>query len=298
MARGALVTWAKKREPGGAFSARSIAAAVFPEQLSRCPPRKCPTMALLTPAFLLNETLVSPRKSMYCLSASRLMSFTQSLLSVPSGRIREPNGLLVTSQLYPLSDTSATVARRHRPARHRITYLLFVSAPDTVLLDSYLPLRRKSVSVNELAELIRGAAKGASNRAIADTVGVAPETVNRIMRNEGDPDLETLDKIAQALKIPVVKLREAAARPTGTQSAYVPPIEANLLDDRQRRALDELIRSVVASRGAGNAVADQTESGASTQGGQAQEAALNRTKMNTRIGLRGQGVKKPRKRNP
>lgn len=109
------------------------------------------------------------------------------------------------------------------------------------------------VAVSDLADLIRETVPDWSNRRIADAVGVSPESVNRIMKGKGDPSPDTLDKIAHALKLPVERVREAAGQPRGEAAPYTPPSEANLLDDRQRRAIDELIRSFIETRGAPHA---------------------------------------------
>lgn len=108
--------------------------------------------------------------------------------------------------------------------------------------------------MSTFADLIREALPDDSRREIARKTGVAPETINRIMRDEGDPDAATVDKIAHALKLDVQKAREAVDKPRGESSPYEPPAEANLLDERQRRAVDEIIRVIVASQGVGNAV--------------------------------------------
>lgn len=104
--------------------------------------------------------------------------------------------------------------------------------------------------MSALADLIRDAAvmdgKQMSNRTIAALTGVAAETINRIMRGEGKPDVDTVDKIADALRISRADLRDAADLPRGIDEAYVPPVESRLLDQRQRAALDEVIRSIVA----------------------------------------------------
>jgi transcriptional regulator with XRE-family HTH domain len=105
--------------------------------------------------------------------------------------------------------------------------------------------------MDDLADIIRKATtvngKKLSNRAIAAMIDVAPETINRIMRREGNPDVETIDKLADALKLPRARLRSAANLPRGEAGPYQPPEESRLLDSRQRAALDELIRSFVAS---------------------------------------------------
>ena len=108
--------------------------------------------------------------------------------------------------------------------------------------------------MSDFADLISQAAPNASRREIARKTGVAPETINRIMRGEGDPDSDTVEKIAHALKINVQKARASVAKPRGEKTPYQPPTEANLLDDRQRRAVDELIRSIVAAKGSRHGV--------------------------------------------
>lgn len=79
--------------------------------------------------------------------------------------------------------------------------------------------------------------------------GLSGPTVDRIMNGIGQPKVETVDKIAHALGIPVERAREAAGKPRGTARPYTPPAEANLLDERQRRAIDELIRAFVHTEG-------------------------------------------------
>ena len=125
--------------------------------------------------------------------------------------------------------------------------------------------------MSTFADLIREALPDDSRREIARKTGVAPETINRIMRDEGDPDAATVDKIAHALKLDVQKAREAVDKPRGESSPYEPPAEANLLDERQRRAVDEIIRVIVASQGVGNAVEATTQSDAPGEAGEDQK---------------------------
>ncbi|MGC5249616.1 hypothetical protein ACPXB3_22140 [Gordonia sp. DT219] len=56
------------------------------------------------------------------------------------------------------------------------------------------------------------------------------------------------------------QLQRAAWNTTAPSGPYRPPEEADLLDDRQRRAVDELIRSIVATRGAENGMETAQES--------------------------------------
>lgn len=63
----------------------------------------------------------------------------------------------------------------------------------------------------------------------------------------GRPTEAVLAAFSDVLNIPIDKLRTAAGVPAGTGSPWTPPSEANRLDTRQRRALEELIRSMVTS---------------------------------------------------
>lgn len=67
----------------------------------------------------------------------------------------------------------------------------------------------------------------------------------------GSPTEPVLAAFSDVLNIPIDKLRTAAGVPAGTGSPWTPPSEANRLDTRQRRALEELIRSMVASETSG-----------------------------------------------
>lgn len=64
-------------------------------------------------------------------------------------------------------------------------------------------------------------------------------------KHAANPSDDVLEAFAEVLDIPLVKLRQLAGRPGGTAEPYVPPPEADLLDARQRRAVDEVIRSMV-----------------------------------------------------
>lgn len=63
----------------------------------------------------------------------------------------------------------------------------------------------------------------------------------------GVPTEAVLAAFSDVLNIPIDKLRTAAGLPAGADSPWTPPTEANRLDLRQRRALEELIRSMVTS---------------------------------------------------
>lgn len=56
---------------------------------------------------------------------------------------------------------------------------------------------------------------------------------------------KVLVALADVLNLPVTRLRELAEVPAGEASPWSPPLEANMMNDRQRKAVDELIRSFV-----------------------------------------------------
>lgn len=128
--------------------------------------------------------------------------------------------------------------------------------------------------MSDLADLISAKAEGMSNRQIAEKAGVRAGTVDRIMNGVGTPKVETLDKIAHALAIPVQEIREAAGRPPGQRSVYTAPPESRLLDSRQRRALDELVRSFVTG-GVSDGVEDATQQDAPSEAGQGEKTSLD-----------------------
>lgn len=79
----------------------------------------------------------------------------------------------------------------------------------------------------------------------------------------GVPTEAVLAAFSDVLNIQIDKLREAAGVPAGADTPWTPPTEANRLDIRQRRALEELIRSMVASETIGEDHSDDEQDTAS-----------------------------------
>ena len=72
------------------------------------------------------------------------------------------------------------------------------------------------------------------------------DTAARYLRgNHGSPDESTLRALSKVLKVPMTKLRAAAALPNEETEPYRPPAEASRLNRRQRRAVDEVIRAML-----------------------------------------------------
>lgn len=121
-----------------------------------------------------------------------------------------------------------------------------------------------------LSELLtQSNANGWSTREIARQAEkkdhqLAQPTVSKYMSGRhGAPTEQVLTAFSDVLNIPIDKLREAAGVPTGADSPWTPPSEANRLDTRQRRALEELIRSMVTSETIGRDQQDDERSAAS-----------------------------------
>jgi len=92
---------------------------------------------------------------------------------------------------------------------------------------------------------------GLSARAVARAAQERGHTLNhdtaaRYLRGDhGRPDEATLVALADVLSVPLRELRAAAGLPSETTTPYIPPPEASRLTRRQRRAVDEVIRSML-----------------------------------------------------
>ncbi len=72
------------------------------------------------------------------------------------------------------------------------------------------------------------------------------DTAARYLRGDhGRPDESTLLALADVLAVPLATLRAAAGLPSEQTDPYIPPLEANRLSRRQRRAVDEIIRAML-----------------------------------------------------
>jgi transcriptional regulator with XRE-family HTH domain len=103
-----------------------------------------------------------------------------------------------------------------------------------------------------LSELLQASnTTGLSARTIARTArelgfSLNHDTAARYLRgNHGTPDESTLQALSKVLKVPMTKLRTAAALPNEVTEPYRPPAESSRLNRRQRRAVDEVIRAML-----------------------------------------------------
>lgn len=95
-----------------------------------------------------------------------------------------------------------------------------------------------------------------SNREIAKAVGVSSPTVDRLMNGEVDTKLENLDGVADYLGVPRREARQLADLPATDGNPYTGPPESRLLTEKQRTALDDLIKSFVGNPSIGSAGGD------------------------------------------
>jgi len=138
-----------------------------------------------------------------------------------------------------------------------------------------------SVIVSKFSDRLNDARGKESIRSVSARAAklghVGESTLHPYFRAEHPrPTMPVVVALAMALKIPSDELRELAGLPAEGQP-WMPPAESRLMDDRQRRAVTELIRSFVKTQGATHADQPSTPadssalSGASGQAGEVQE---------------------------
>lgn len=114
-----------------------------------------------------------------------------------------------------------------------------------------------SETVSALSDLLNGtsvSARQAADRAVEVGIDLPYGTLAGYWAgNHGRPSAASIKKLAQVVPLTEQKLQQAAWSVTAPLGPYTPPEEAMHLDHRQRRAVDELIKSIVATRGDGHA---------------------------------------------
>lgn len=82
----------------------------------------------------------------------------------------------------------------------------------------------------------------------------------------GRPTPKSLERLAEVLTIPLAQLQMAAWGKSAPLGRYTPPPEADLLGERQRRALDELIKSMAEGATHGSGTPQEQEPRPETRG--------------------------------
>lgn len=93
---------------------------------------------------------------------------------------------------------------------------------------------------------------------LATMAGVSVETARRLLFGMGRPSVQTVERVAAALRIDVRMVSEWAAHARSVREPYRAPAEADLLTDRERRAVTHLIRAITDGR---RSHAHESESG-------------------------------------
>jgi transcriptional regulator with XRE-family HTH domain len=81
---------------------------------------------------------------------------------------------------------------------------------------------------------------------LAKASGVAVETIRRMMFKTATPDVETVAAVADALGVDRGVVSGWVGLQRSVRARYDPPAEADLLTERERAALDQLIRAIAA----------------------------------------------------
>lgn len=108
------------------------------------------------------------------------------------------------------------------------------------------------VTVSELSDLLNGSgisARQAAAKAAEVGVHLPYGTAAGYWsgKHPAHPSEVTLEGLAEVTGIPLRRLRRAAGAPAGENTPWQPPDEANQLTQRQRHAIEQLIRSIVRS---------------------------------------------------
>lgn len=85
-----------------------------------------------------------------------------------------------------------------------------------------------------------------SARQLALRSGVSQPAIGRLLHREGRQEDDTIIRVADTLGLDLSEAYELAGVDAPEAKPYVPPPEAHRLNERQRRAIDELIRATVA----------------------------------------------------
>lgn len=138
------------------------------------------------------------------------------------------------------------------------TCVEFVDAPSTLSLDkspasrgSFVDVRRETPEpwATAMMEALATAPNGApSITRLAEMAGISVETTRRVLYGMGDARVETINAIAAALRTDVRKVSEWAEQARSVAEPYKVPAEADLLTDKERRAVTNLIRAITDGR--------------------------------------------------
>jgi transcriptional regulator with XRE-family HTH domain len=104
-----------------------------------------------------------------------------------------------------------------------------------------------------------------SFRSLALKSNVAVQTIIDMLTGRTDPGTETLQAVADALRVDVRKVADWVGTSWAVAEPYEPPAQAHLLDQDERDAVSRIIRLLAASKG------DQHVEGTTNEAGAAED---------------------------
>lgn len=107
-----------------------------------------------------------------------------------------------------------------------------MTSPERNPLGGYLREQMAARDVSSLRELARAA-------------GIGATTASRLLSGDGAPAEVTLRRVADALAVPLPRLRELAGRPRGEPRPFVLPPRADQLTDRQRAVVLSVVDALL-----------------------------------------------------
>lgn len=119
-----------------------------------------------------------------------------------------------------------------------------------------------------------------SFQALASLSGIHATTLAAMAYGTRRTSSKTIAAVAEALKLDVRVVAGWLGLKRDVREPYIPPAAANMLDRRQRAALDELIKAIAAGRGVSDAEDEQepgTEAGGTLDGSEGSGAATPMT---------------------
>lgn len=128
--------------------------------------------------------------------------------------------------------------------------MIFETAVVTLLVACQAPSMGAFVTVSELSDLLNRtgiSARQAAERAKELGVELPYGTIAAYWagKHPRNPSEKTLEGLAEVTAVSVRRLRRAAGKAEGETQPWHPPTEANRLTQRQRAALDQLIKAIV-----------------------------------------------------
>lgn len=115
-----------------------------------------------------------------------------------------------------------------------------------------VPLVRRSPQSRTLSDLLHElmAQGGLTQRDLAAELGVAPNTVNRLLHGASVPTEGTLLRIARHAHLPITDVREMADRATGEAGQFALPREFDQLNGHERAVLRDMGWALLRAHGA------------------------------------------------